>query len=683
MTTLRGRNSIDDDEIIQAVAAWRDAGKNISAAARHLGIPRPTLQTRLAIARRRGLDAQSDAGPAPLQIAPAPDADEPIAELLARKKARLSRDRAHAAWANLIPVSVTEARPIGLCLVGDPHIDDDGCDIQQLEHDLSTVGRTPGFFGGHVGDLTNNWVGRLAKLYAHQSTTFRDSLRLTEWMLGLCDNLFLVGGNHDCHDQETEALTQRGWMRHDEILDSDLVLTLNAATAKAEWNPIMARIDKPYDGEMVRIESLSISALVTPGHRILHRGRRREPDGTYTFNPDLEYASAESVPARFAVPTSSVQESAGCGLSDDQIALAGWILTDGSITRKGQHVKVTIWQSKDATEIRRLLSACGLKYSERVRERHITEVAGRALVRPPLPERSFNLSAESSRRVVEWVPEKGALPEWVEQTSEAQFNVFLDALIQGDGVWDGKDPSAKTVAALHKDKAFLERVQHIAVRRGWTARLSVARGKDWRLNLCKRKELQLERSRAVSRERYRGRVWCLTVPNGNFMVRRNGAAHFSGNCWNQGMDLLRFIARQPGTLQPHGARLALRWPDGKELRIHCRHDFPGKSQFSDTHGMKRELLWGHRDHILVAGHLHVDEARIEPSLEGEAHWMFRVSGYKVHDEYAAANHLRPKRLAPSVSLVLDPSQAVPAERVKPFWSVEAAADYLTFVRRKK
>lgn len=350
--TLRGRNTIEDHELRRTAATWAASGKNISDTARQLGIARQTVQSRIRLAKSRGL-VSSTGLTQDLHIDPAPDADEPIEELLARKKSRLTRERAAQQWANLIPVQVTEARPIAVCLVGDPHVDDDGCDIHQLEHDLSTVGKTPGMYAGHVGDLTNNWVGRLARLYAHQSTSFRDSLRLTEWMLGLCRNLFLVGGNHDT--------------------------------------------------------------------------------------------------------------------------------------------------------------------------------------------------------------------------------------------------------------------------------------------------------------------------------------------WSQGMDLVRFIARQTttGPLQAHGARLALRWPDGGEIRIHCRHDFPGKSQFSDTHGMKRELLWGHRDHILVAGHLHVDEARIEPSLDGEAHWMFRVSGYKVLDEYAAANHLRPKRLAPSVSVVLDPSQSVPAERVKPFWSVEAAADYLSFVRRRK
>lgn len=344
-----------DEQLLLAVEAMRKHRHNAVRAARELNLPRATLQNRIRTAVIRGLySLEEPALLEPLVVTPPPEAPagETLEELIERKKRGMSRSLEHEAWAKLIPVTVKESKPIGIFFVGDPHVDDDHCDIAQLEYDLNAVGKTPGFYAGHLGDLTNNWVGRLQKLYAHQSTRFEEGLKLTEWMLGLCPNLFVVGGNHDC--------------------------------------------------------------------------------------------------------------------------------------------------------------------------------------------------------------------------------------------------------------------------------------------------------------------------------------------WEKGMDLLRFIIRQgqTGTLQAHGARLGLTWPGGEQIRIHARHDFPGKSQFSDTHGMKRELLFGHRDHILVAGHTHVDEARVEPSVDGEVHWLFRVSGYKVIDDFAKANGFRPKRLAPGVSVVIDPTQTIPAERVKPFWCVERAADYLTFARKR-
>jgi hypothetical protein len=346
--------ALRDEVLMEAVRAMEENDYKVNICAKLLNLPRSTLQHRLRLAEERGLKpARPNPIGSEIHIAPEPkeDAEDAIRELVERKKARMSKSLEREKWEHLIPVQVKEERPIGLFLVGDPHIDDDYCDIGSLERDLTTVGKTPGFFAGHIGDLTNNWVGRLQRLYANQSTRFDEGLKLTEWMLGLAPNLFVVGGNHDC--------------------------------------------------------------------------------------------------------------------------------------------------------------------------------------------------------------------------------------------------------------------------------------------------------------------------------------------WEKGMDLLRFIVRQgtTGHLQAHGARMALRWPSGKEIRIHARHNFSGKSQYSDTHGMKRELLWGHRDHVLVAGHLHIDEARIEPSLDGDAHWLFRVSGYKLIDEYAKENNFKSKRLAPGVALVIDPSQPVPAERIKPFWDVERAAAYLTWIRK--
>ena len=340
-------------EILSKFEGLKKLDPKISAnkAAAELGIPRSTLSD---ILRRsdRVLRMAASEVEVEVEVAP-PPADEPITDLVARKKQRLVRAREFEDYAKLIPVQVKTDGPIGVLLVGDPHIDDDGCDIEQLEHDLSVVGRTRGFYAGHLGDVLNNWVGRLAALYAHQGTTFGEGLRLVEWMFGLCPNLFVVLGNH-----------------------------------------------------------------------------------------------------------------------------------------------------------------------------------------------------------------------------------------------------------------------------------------------------------------------CM---------------------WNQGSDLVTQILRSSGgpSPHPHGVRLQLNWPNGKNLRLNARHDFRGKSMYSVTHGHKRELLWGHRDHILVAGHLHVDEARVEPLLDGDAAWMFRVSGYKVIDSYAKELNLHPSRLAPSVSVVLDPDAAVPAERVKPFWDAEVAADYLTWLRSRR
>jgi hypothetical protein len=81
--------------------------------------------------------------------------------------------------------------------MGDPHIDDPGCAFALLKYHLELAGSHPYILPCNIGDLANNWVGRLARLYADQSITARESWTLVEWMVKSVQWLFILAGNHD------------------------------------------------------------------------------------------------------------------------------------------------------------------------------------------------------------------------------------------------------------------------------------------------------------------------------------------------------------------------------------------------------------------------------------------------------------------------------------------------------
>lgn len=118
-------------------------------------------------------------------------------ELIVQRAKAFEKKRRAAEARKLIPIHVHLDGPIGIAHFGDPHVDDDGTDIKALERHVAVINRTPGLFAANVGDYRNNWIGRLARLYAQQSTSARDALTLTEWLLRACPWIYLVGGNHD------------------------------------------------------------------------------------------------------------------------------------------------------------------------------------------------------------------------------------------------------------------------------------------------------------------------------------------------------------------------------------------------------------------------------------------------------------------------------------------------------
>lgn len=182
----------------EALDAFTQYGTQ-NEAAKMLRIPRTTFQTRLQTAMVNGHipGSQPESKPAEFSIAPLPQPDLPIDQLIDHRIRQFARKQAFEDSRRLIPVKIQVKGPIGIWHFGDPHIDDDGTDLAALKHHTDLVRKTPGLFGANVGDTTNNWIGRLARLWSQQSTSHTQAWDLAEWFLRRVDWLYLIGGNHD------------------------------------------------------------------------------------------------------------------------------------------------------------------------------------------------------------------------------------------------------------------------------------------------------------------------------------------------------------------------------------------------------------------------------------------------------------------------------------------------------
>lgn len=136
--------------------------------------------------------------PAPsFTVSPLPHVEDTDDDLVQRRLDAFHRYARKAAQEATRVATFAVNEPIGIVAVGDPHVDDDGCDWPELLRVVRTVGATPGMYGWNVGDVTNNWIGRLVRLWAHQSSTEDDADRLAAWLMRSMPWLMLVLGNHD------------------------------------------------------------------------------------------------------------------------------------------------------------------------------------------------------------------------------------------------------------------------------------------------------------------------------------------------------------------------------------------------------------------------------------------------------------------------------------------------------
>jgi hypothetical protein len=190
---------ISDDLLIKTLEQHNG---NVTHTAEVLGLPRRTVgkwKKRLEEERKKEFITEE-----------LPDVLPDVMDILEeRKKRYLNKDKAEKAR-KLIKIKIKVDGPIGLTHFGDPHVDDDGCDLPRLEEHLNIVRETPGMFGGNIGDLQNNWIGRLGRLYGEQSTSAQESWMLTEWMISQVNWLYLIKGNHDCWTGSGDPVD---WMR--------------------------------------------------------------------------------------------------------------------------------------------------------------------------------------------------------------------------------------------------------------------------------------------------------------------------------------------------------------------------------------------------------------------------------------------------------------------------------------
>ena len=118
--------------------------------------------------------------------------DVSIQYLIDVRKKKYSQKEVYKKSRKLINLDINIDGPIGIAHFGDPHIDDDGTDISQILMYTDLINKTEGLFGGNLGDIQNNWIGRLAHLYGQQSTSAKESWRLTEFFVNKVDWLYLI-----------------------------------------------------------------------------------------------------------------------------------------------------------------------------------------------------------------------------------------------------------------------------------------------------------------------------------------------------------------------------------------------------------------------------------------------------------------------------------------------------------
>lgn len=190
-------NQFDIDPVRDAeVAAYAETLGSINKAAYELKMSRAAAQNAV---RRFKASLEKAETPAVPTASELPPSDIPVEDIINHLSRRYEARIEHTTAKRWRKFKVPIAGPYALMFVGDPHVDDNGCNWPLLQAHCKLAAESEGIYAVNIGDSTNNWAGRLARLWAEQDTSASTARKLAEWLLsksGMPWFLWLHG-NHD------------------------------------------------------------------------------------------------------------------------------------------------------------------------------------------------------------------------------------------------------------------------------------------------------------------------------------------------------------------------------------------------------------------------------------------------------------------------------------------------------
>lgn len=355
-----------------------------------------------------------------------------------------------------------------------------------------------------------------------------------------------------CYSSDTEVLTKSGWKLHKNITLEDEVccyeVTRNGQTFR--WDKPTKLWEYEYNGDMILINHKGVGALITPKHRVLTNNH-----GVIEAETLLHYQKDS-----YKIPYSAILRKRGShnGRQKELLQLLKghkhvkldaflrflgyWISEGGMSGHTKSNIILTQNEGIVLDNMKLALDELGFVYTDNKRQ---STPSHTLIVRFDASEKYLSKNGNPrpgrgkgrQRLLASWLSsncgdkiDNKYLPNFIWGLSVKKMKVLLDALIEGDGHQYEAGHACYTTTS----KRLADDIQRLAMLVGLTAKLTSRKrviGKtQFELLLSKPNRLTRTITRKqCQRVNYSGKVYCLSVPTGFYVTRRNGTIAILGN----------------------------------------------------------------------------------------------------------------------------------------------------------
>jgi DNA-binding MarR family transcriptional regulator len=337
-----------------------------------------------------------------------------------------------------------------------------------------------------------------------------DTIRVLYNLPGVFEQVIKGGTVWVCYAPDTEVLTERGWVMMPDLKDQRIAQYWSKDGAIDFVKP-RAKQALDHDGEMVNIDADWSGLSVTPDHRVLCRWKKWP--GGFT---EPTVIPAKAVGQQRWLPVAGQAQGAGASPTKAQArVLAAW-QADGVNCERGFRVGWNLKKDRKKSRLKRLLDAVNIKWREQVFE----STPGWSYISVDRRETFFD----------NWLPGKRFNWKMLDWSIDAR-----QALLNELGYWDGDRVGKEGIRYFTGERVNAEVISALASISSYG---SIVRCDDrdrgdnhhdsWIINLVPRDWRTL--GNKPTRESYTGKVYCVTVPSGFIVTRRNGKVTICGNC---------------------------------------------------------------------------------------------------------------------------------------------------------
>ena len=364
---------------------------------------------------------------------------------------------------------------------------------------------------------------------------------------GLSFNTIFV--DYQCYSEDTEMLTNKGWMSLEDFIskrEEDITLaTLNLKNSMIEYQKMTDLYHYDYDGEMYHFSNNhSYDVLVTPNHRMVFHKRDRK-GGRKLVNSfmrwDDNYVIDEAQNMKdywYAIPNFGIWQGEERIIDIGEFSFVakqflpffGWFLSDGTINEDS--IIVSQKKEHNFSNIENAFIMLGLKYKINTYER----------------ETKFCIhNRKFVRAFYNWMDGRCTsydkhIPREILALDVSSLRSLFNSLLLGDGSTQFRMQKEVPMNYYSVSRQLIDDVQELALKIGYGC--SIVKqikdencfGKIYEDYEIYRANFSVNRRNAVSKQRenikqvfYKGKVWCVSVPNGTVVIRRNGKVVVSGN----------------------------------------------------------------------------------------------------------------------------------------------------------